>query len=262
MREPKINIMLEDGYYVPSSVLWLLADELSIKHVALLILNEDPERYQKSGWRFDPGAPAGYLAIEEALMGALRKGKIAGQIKECIEEWGAGEGREIPDTIDPDTSKIDMDSLREWLAEKNVEINHLFELVPTIPMDCRHKEHHHYSPKLAATIAAWDAVSANFQAHISVKDQLRSWLQANAAEFGVADDELKPTKNFLDAACLIANWNTTGGRTPLQKPDSNVLEKSDNENRVPAPFKLTPAEKPTPIQGSDLLDDFDDEIPF
>lgn len=264
MKDPKITVLLDDGYYAPSSVLWLLADELTIKHICLLFLNEDPEIYQGHNWREQRGGvPRGYLAIEEALLGSLRKGKLVGTIHPRYVEWGQDEGALIPNSIDPDTSTIDMDSLKEWLKGKNVEINHLFELAPSVPTSCRDREHPNYSPRLAATVAAWDHVSENFQEHICVKEQLRVWLEENAAHFGIDGDELKPTKNFLNAATLIANWNSTGGRTRLQKDDDEPMEqKSANPSKVLAPFKITPAEKPPEPQYVDFSKDMDDEIPF
>ena len=32
---------MDDGYYAPSTVLWLLAEELTIMQAAILLLNED-----------------------------------------------------------------------------------------------------------------------------------------------------------------------------------------------------------------------------
>ncbi|WP_018147809.1 hypothetical protein [Henriciella marina] len=255
-----IVITLGDNLYQPSTVLWLLAEELTITEASLLFLNLDPGKYHSVEYQNVDQQPAGYRAIRQVLIGALRKQKISGLIVPNM-TYEENE-RPIENSVDPDRSTVDMDSLREWLRSKRVDINHLFELVEIQP-DYLNPDHPHYAPKLAATIAAWEHVSANPDENRTVKDQVKDWLTENASKFELVDDEGKVTDQFLNDAARIANWNPGGGRLAAKGADSSA-ESSVNTTSVLAPRKLrlTPSTEAKGLQGPDFNTNFDEEIPF
>lgn len=196
---------------MPASVLWLLSEDLTIQQASLLFLNLDPSEYDDVEKQLAHNQPSGYGAIRQALKSALRKGKLKGNIKPEEDIGYSNERVELADTIDVKTSTIEVDSLKAWLASKNLEANHLFELTPKTP-DYLDPLHPHYSAKLAATIEAWKHVSASFDESKQPKAQLRAWLEANASTFGAANEDSEPSGTFLEEASKLANWREGGGR--------------------------------------------------
>jgi hypothetical protein len=78
--------------------------------------------------------------------------------------------------------------------------------------------HDNYSPKLAAAIEAWKAVSSDDQLRRgkSVKQAVIVWLRQHANEFGLTKEDGNPNEQGIEEAAKIANWDTKGGapKTP------------------------------------------------
>jgi len=78
--------------------------------------------------------------------------------------------------------------------------------------------HDNYSPKLAAAIEAWKAVSSDDQLRRgkSVKQAVIVWLGQHGNEFGVTKEDGNPNEQGIEEAGKIANWDTKGGapKTP------------------------------------------------
>ena len=256
-----IEIKMRDGYYAPSTVLWLLAEELTIRQAALLLINEDPERWPLAEYPMgDQCRPLGYEASRQVLVSALNSEVIRGRTTwrtvtktdpDGIESWQES----IEGEVCGDRSTINMDSLRSWLAAKNVTIEQFAGLAPTSE-DFLDRELVAYSPKLAATVAAWRHVSKNLKTGISVKQQLMNWLKENSPRYWPDGLDPKVTDTFIKEAARIANWDVDGGRpsTFLEKREKNSSRRSMRD------YELSPANE-KPSQG-DYSDDLDDEIPF
>jgi ElaB/YqjD/DUF883 family membrane-anchored ribosome-binding protein len=65
--------------------------------------------------------------------------------------------------------------------------------------------HDHYSPRLAAAVRAWEAVSSGV-INGTPKQALKKWLGQHASEFKNLSAE------EIDSGAYVANWKTTGGR--------------------------------------------------
>jgi hypothetical protein len=79
--------------------------------------------------------------------------------------------------------------------------------------------HPHFSPKLAAAVKAWEAVSADaaLRRGKTVKQAIIVWLRHHANEFGLTKDDGNPNEQGIEEVAKIANWDTKGGapKTPF-----------------------------------------------
>lgn len=145
-----------------------------------------------------------------------------------------------------------MESLKEWLATKNVTVEQFMGLAETSE-DFLDRKDHAYSPKLAATIAAWRYVKKNHVSGASIKQQLMDWLRENSARYWPDDMGEKVTDTFIKEAARLANWDAEGGR-----PSLNDDKNSAKANPKNGDFQL----KDSRDFNHDFSTDFDDEIPF
>lgn len=257
----KINISMVDGYYSPSTVLWLLAEDLTVRQAALLLLNEDPEDYPDAEYPDNHRqVPSGYQAARQVIASALLAKRITGlrawktktaYDPDGLESWQ----EEIEGDLCANRSTINMDSLRAWLASKNVTVEQFAGLSRTSD-DFLDREDPSYSPKLAATIAAWRHVKQNPINGLSIKRQLADWLHANSARFWPDGMDSKVTDTFVNEAARIANWDAEGGR-PAISDTKNEKSAVDLSDRFSANRKTV---SPPAISSFDA--DLDDEIPF
>jgi hypothetical protein len=75
-------------------------------------------------------------------------------------------------------------------------------------------QHQRYSPKLAASINAWLAVTDENGKH--PKGALTDWLEENAAQFGLVKEDGTLNNVGIDECAKVANWKPGGGapKTP------------------------------------------------
>jgi hypothetical protein len=73
--------------------------------------------------------------------------------------------------------------------------------------------HFHYSPRLAAAVRAWEAVSSG-GINGTVKQALSEWLTQHAGEF-------KLSAEAIIQCAYVANWRTTGGRVKGSSEESD-----------------------------------------
>ncbi|MCZ2203321.1 hypothetical protein [Bartonella sp. A05] len=73
--------------------------------------------------------------------------------------------------------------------------------------------HLRYAPKLAAVVAAWEAV-IEAERGKTVKKTLESWLTRNAAQYDLLDKNGKPKTKAIGELASVANWNPKGGAAP------------------------------------------------
>src|SRR5580704_4937227 len=166
---------------------WRLCDELSVIQAALLIAGRDPSSDADSveGWEAEK-RPPGYEAAKTAISNALRRGAIAGQrIKIDEYDFNGNLNGVIEDSVDLARSRIEVDSLREWLAGRGLKTGFFFPEQPDFG-DYLNPRHPRYAPKLAAAVLAWRATE-NESAVIgkSPKQALTKWLREHAADFGM-----------------------------------------------------------------------------
>jgi hypothetical protein len=191
---------------------WRLCDELSVVQAALLIVGEDPCGKQEyiDGWRSE-SMPAGYAAAKAALVNAITRKRLPASIIEAEDNFGNPSGPDWHQTT------VAVEDLRTWLRSRGIKTGFFFPVADADP-DYLSQLHSSYSPKLAAAIAAWRAVSAHadLRRGRSVKQALVVWLRQHANEFGLTKEDGNPNEQGIEDVAKIANWDTRGGapKTP------------------------------------------------
>ncbi|WP_375638301.1 hypothetical protein [Bartonella sp. AA16NXGY] len=82
--------------------------------------------------------------------------------------------------------------------------------------------HPRYAPKLAAIVAAWEAVS-EAEGGKTVKGTLIKWLSEHAVQYKLVDDDNLPREKLIEELAAVANWEPTGGAP--KTPASSLLSK-------------------------------------
>jgi hypothetical protein len=196
---------------------WRLCAELSIVQAALLLAGRSPsvDHGYVEGWEIHK-RPEGYEAAKAAISNALRKGAIEGTVVPMYypDNLG-GVGGPIDGSLDFEESRVEVDSLRTWLAGRGLRTGFFFPAVTDAPeyMDPNNPR---YARKLAAAVRAWQAVTD--PKGKAPKQALMKWLREHAAEFGLSDEEGKPNETGIEEVAKVANWQIGGGapKTPSQ----------------------------------------------
>ena len=197
---------------------WRLCDELSVIQAALLIAGCDPSNRADyiEGWAPE-NRPLGYEAAKTALSNALRRGAITGRLIPLYEHDINGNAcGAIEESIDLSSSRIEVESLRVWLAGRGLKTGFFFPEESDFG-DYLDPGHPRYAPKLAAAVLAWRATeNESAISGKSPKQALMKWLREHAADFGLTDEEGKPNETGIEEAAKVANWQPTGGapKTP------------------------------------------------
>lgn len=194
---------------------WRLCDELNIVQAALLIAGSDPGKDQEyvENWQPDK-RPAGYDAAKTAITNALRSGKIDGKIVPHYDtDIDGNRCAVIEGTIDIEESRIEVESLKNWLKSRGLKSGFFFPS-QTEDADYLDPTNPRYAPKLAAAVKAWIAVGE--VTGKTPKQTLVKWLREHAAEFDLSDEEGKPNETGIEEAAKVANWQPVGGapKTP------------------------------------------------
>ena len=161
--------------------------------------------------------PTGYEAGKTAISNALRKGDIEGQLIPLFEYDVNGNRCGVLDnTIDLTASRVEVESLRSWLANRGLHTGFFFPIATDAP-DYLDPDHPRYAPKLAAAVKAWLASGDESATRgRSAKQALMKWLREHASEFGLSDDDGKPNETGIEETAKVANWKPGGGapKTP------------------------------------------------
>jgi hypothetical protein len=195
-----------DGLYSKFTALdyWHLCEQLTVAQAALLLVGEDPTDLQFSV-RSGGKRPIGFDAVFAALTNAIDAGRLAAKL---------GEGEHGTDWY---TTSISLEDLITWLKKRGINHGFFFPVTESAP-EYLSKDHPNYSPKLAAALQAWNAVSAEAELRRgkSVKQALIVWLRQHANEFGLAKEDGNPNEQGIEDVAKIANWDTRGGapKTP------------------------------------------------
>ncbi len=197
--------------------LWRLCYELSVIQAALLVAGADPSSdasYVES-WGAE-NRPSGYEAAKTAISSALRRGTIEGTwVRHCETDFHGNIIGVIEESINLSESRVEVASLRSWLAWRGMKSGFFFPDGSDAP-DYLDRGHPRYAPKLAAAVQAWLAVESETLAGRSPKQILVKWLRQHAADYGLSDEDGKPNETGIEEAAKVANWQPGGGapKTP------------------------------------------------
>ena len=198
---------------------WRLCDELNIIQAALLIVGCDPgdqEDYIEN-WSAEK-RPLGYQAAKTAIRNALVRQSIVGNRVPIYEHDINGDAcGEIESSVDLKKSRIEVASLRTWLAARGVKSGFFFPDTGMVP-DYLDPRHPRYAPKLAAAVRAWLASeSESAISGKSPKQALVRWLREHGLQYGLTDGDGKPNETGIEEVAKVANWQPTGGapKTPF-----------------------------------------------
>lgn len=187
---------------------WRLSEELNIYQTALLIAGVDPSDFERVENANMDMRPTGYEAAKIALRIAVQSAKIPAAIIER-EYNDFGTPRVEPDW---DETLIEVEEIKKWLSSRGMKTGFFFPDGGTGP-EYLDRNHHHYAPKLAAAIHAWEAVSSDPDSRKgkTPKQALEIWLRAHANDYGLTMGDGNPNKTGIDDVSKIANWETKGG---------------------------------------------------
>jgi hypothetical protein len=194
---------------------WRLCDELSLIQAALLLAECDPsgvDGYAES-WDMEK-RPIGYEAAKTAITNAFRRGMINGRwIPNYEYDINGNQCGAIEDSINLHESRVEVESLRQWLTTRGIRVGFFFPTATDAP-DYLDPMNPRYAPKLAAAVRAWQSVTDAGGRH--PKQALAKWLREHATEFGLTDEEGKPNETGIEEAAKVANWQPGGGapKTP------------------------------------------------
>lgn len=212
------------------SIYWRLSLDLSIRQAALLVIGEEPASAIGSnceGWK-EHERPAGYEAVKQALISALRKGKIEGKHMELIDyDMNGHECGEVSGTSDVDRSYVNFDSLTKFFESRNIRPPFFFPPKPnTETPDYLNSSHPRYAPKLAASVKAWQAMEdENLLRSKNPIPAMTEWLETRYKDFGLIHRQDSKQHGYktgdrndgaIKEAAKVANWQTEGGapKTP------------------------------------------------
>ncbi len=207
---------------------------MAVRDAAVLIIGALPGEYetrQSLGHEMDPSDEVRYFSSLEAARNAVLDGllsfAIAGEIissdktvSEAFDNFYERTSATARHGISFE-STVNVDSLKNWLKSRGVFPTFFFpEHVDSPHVDSPEyldPENPRYAPKLAAAIAAWQAVEPS--EGTSVKQALKVWLRKNANSYrGLSKDGIL-NDTAIDEIAKVANWHTVGGapKTPASK---------------------------------------------
>tara|TARA_R110002049_G_scaffold291383_2_gene475304 strand:- start:18017 stop:18685 length:669 start_codon:yes stop_codon:yes gene_type:complete len=194
---------------------WRLCDELTVREAALLLMGIDPSDMDNN--TETRSLPKPYMAISRAIFIGL-KGSLTGT-QEIL-----GELVNYTNGLPSDrSSTVRVSSFKEWLGGKGVKTGFFFPDSFDEP-DYLNPDHPCYSPKLAAAVNAWLAVTQD-KRYInngkSPKSNIETWLTANAQNFGlVGEDGGINNTAIKDQIAKVANFQPKGGSPaiPVTQP--------------------------------------------
>jgi hypothetical protein len=185
--------------------LWYLCRTYSLVQAALLIAGHDPAAFENVEQLTWEKRPKGYEAVKAALVKHIeRRGDFGNQV------WL--DQRSMQGT-DLHRSTVSFVEVREWLADHG-HVDGFFgrkEKTKTLP-SYLNKRHPRYAPKLAAAVAAWEAIEETAKSRAkSPKNIIRDWLMEHAAEFELLKDDGSLNNEGIEDVAKVANWRLKGG---------------------------------------------------
>ncbi len=230
---------------------WRLAEELSIREIALLLLGLNPGDFEGPGRK--QREPKGYIALTTGLIAAVTRRTLEARpiyhLRDSLSNGGGLTELEAdPTNMNIDDTKIEVGSLVDWLKSRGQTRGFFLDGAGSLEpyLD---SENERYPPKLAAAVKAWLAAGDGPTSQ-TPKQQIMKWLRENAVHFGLTDDDGKPMDTAIENIAVIANWAPKGGapKTKLEPPQASP--------------KPSPAKPKAAIQKRSFLEDLDSDAPF
>jgi hypothetical protein len=228
---------------------WKLADELTVFQISLLIAGYDPSEFDgedHSNWSSE--VKINTAAFIAAIKHAAKNEKITFYAN-YMDVYNGQE-------LDWNTSTIGIQSLRQWLYDRNYE-DGFFISKGDDKEKIFDEKSEFYAPKLAAAVRAWNELTSDPKALVGKppKKAMEIWLRKHANEYGLTGKDGNPNKLGIEEICKVANWKPNGGASRTPSPLN-----------PPTVFGKPPAgiggfgriDKPKPPTPSVL----DDDIPF
>lgn len=192
---------------------WRLLDQVSVIQAALLIVGVNPSDHEDVDGKASLDRPAGYDATRAALINAIAGKSLAAARSFRQDEY-------YNQRIDLNETIIAVEELCRWLRTKGFTSGFFFP-VPERDPDYLSPFHPNFSPKLAAAVNAWTAVSADADLRDgkTVKQAIDIWLRQHAHQFCLTKEDGNPNEQGIEDVAKIANWDTKGGapKTPSRK---------------------------------------------
>ncbi len=178
--------------------------------------------------RFQPIYTA---VVRSVISGDLECEKSGHLIEEISKEQGWPRGyseggsfhkkavysKKMPREICFDAAFITFDEVKKWLASKGVAAGFFFPSSATENTPSYlNQENQYFPPKLYAAVKAWEAVSSNepvLKKPGSAKQKIVNWLEINAEELGLTDENGILLVSTIENIAKLANWDATGGRS-------------------------------------------------
>ncbi|WP_374479509.1 hypothetical protein [Zoogloea sp.] len=194
---------------------WRLLDEMSVKQAALLAVGVDPASEDGTcceGWK-PHERPSGYEAVKAGICVALMRGRIKGTFVPIYDyDINGNIVGEVPDSVDVDSAKVDVDSLRSWFSVRGFRPAFFFPETTDTP-DYLDPSHSRYSSKLAAAVKLWQAMDDdNLLRGKAPTVAMREWLESRYRDLGLIWNG-DMNKQGMDDVIKVANWKVTGGAT-------------------------------------------------
>jgi len=181
---------------------WQSNDSFTVIQATLLILDEDPTGKNHLPNKAD--APEGFEGIFSALKDSINRGILNAEL---FRDWDSTEWSE---------TRVMRDDLMEWLLKRGLRPHFFFGQETTSDSLPRYldKNHSCYSPKLAAAVRAWEAVTTDpkyVNNKKTAKTNIIKWLNDHAADFGLAKDGKTNTEAIENQIAKVVNWQPEGG---------------------------------------------------
>ena len=215
---------------------WKLADAFSVEQAAALIAGCDPNDVHFSDSEYsdvihafsDGGINALVQTTYTALINAINGHKLQAKLRydaeprymagiNSLEERRSRGEKDVEEIVGlNDTgyviapqpnwkeSTVDREDLVEWLGGRGFTVGFFSPEPVSNPPDYLDPQNPRYTPKLAAAVQAWQAVTDPGNRH--PKQALAKWLRERAAKYGMTDEEGKLNEPEIDEIARIANW--------------------------------------------------------
>ncbi|WP_375681293.1 hypothetical protein [Bartonella sp. AP60NXGY] len=228
-----LSFVEKGGEYmeIDESLEWLLrSQKLTILQAALLIVGLNPliceftneDRPEDSGiYEGGERVPLAKIALFRAVYNEIVRVVEEGKLR--VEWYYHRDFRGVRLDENPivEYSSVSLDDLKEWLLLCGKRPKVFFpEDAAAETKDQKYyafqdPTHPRYAPKLAAIVAAWEAVS-EAEGGKTVKGTLIKWLSEHAVQYKLVDDDNLPREKLIEELAAVANWEPTGGapKTP------------------------------------------------
>lgn len=196
--------------------LWYLTEAVSLRDAACLVAGYEPTEITRIYDEIEicQHYPR-YIPVITALKDAVARGNLEANIRyeedDEYDYYDPGSHYEIC----PEKTMVEVRELKNWLVNRGIKTGFFF---PRSTVDYLDQGNEHYSPKLAAAIDVWEAVTADpsLMRGTTAKQAMMKWLRRNGDKYGLTKDDGNPNELGIEEVAKIANWDFKGGapKTP------------------------------------------------